>query len=54
MIEEVINKWNNKVYQLMALENGKATLRRSDGTIFVIAQSEYYSNYRPVLSERKK
>ena len=48
MIEEVVNKWNNKTYQLMAIENGKATLRRSDGSIFVIALAEYRSNYRPV------
>lgn len=48
MIEEVINKWNNKVYQLMSVENDKATLRRTDGSIFVITMTDYRFNYRPV------
>lgn len=41
----VRNKWNRKTYEVMAKENGKVILRRSDGTVFTIAEKEFYANY---------
>lgn len=41
----VLNKWNKKTYEVMAKENGKVILKRKDGTIFTIAEKEYFANY---------
>lgn len=41
----VRNKWNKKKYEVMAIENGKVILRRTDGTVFTIAEKEYHANY---------
>lgn len=41
----VRNKWNHKTYEVMAIENGKVILRRTDGTVFTIAEKEYLANY---------
>lgn len=41
----VRNKWNRKLYEVMAIENGKVILRRTDGTVFTIAEKEYVINY---------
>ena len=41
----VRNKWNRKTYEVMSIENGKVILRRSDKTVFTIAEKEYLANY---------
>lgn len=42
----VRNKWNKKLYEVKAIENGKVILRRGDGTVFTIAEKEYIANYK--------
>ena len=41
----VRNKWNKKLYEVMEIGNGKVILRRTDGTVFTIAEKEYLANY---------
>ena len=41
----VRNKWNKKSYEVIAIENGRVTLKREDGSEFTIAEKEYISNY---------
>ena len=41
----VLNKWNKKTYEVKSKENGKVILRRTDGTVFTIAEKEYNANY---------
>ena len=41
----VRNKWNKKTYEVMEISNGKVILRRTDGTVFTIAEKEYLANY---------
>ena len=41
----VRNKWNKKLYEVMEISNGKVILRRTDGTVFTIAEKEYLANY---------
>ena len=41
----VRNKWNKKTYEVVSIENGRVTLKRTDGSVFNIAEKEYIANY---------
>lgn len=41
----VRNKWNKKTYEVLSRENGKVTLKRTDGSVFTIAEKEYFFSY---------
>ena len=41
----VRNKWNKKTYEVLEIKDGKVTLKRSDGSVFTIAEKEYVTNY---------
>ena len=41
----VRNKWNRKTYEVLEIKDGKVTLKRSDGSVFTIAEKEYIANY---------
>ena len=45
---KVINKWNNRVYKIINIENNQVTLERDDGTRFTITKQEYFFTYREV------
>lgn len=44
----VLNKWNNKVYEVISQDENKVELRRcADNSCFTIAKSEYAFSYKP-------
>lgn len=47
----VRNKWNGRYYQMLSIVQGKVTLKRDDGTQFVISEKEFNINYREVANE---
>lgn len=42
---KVKNKWNSKIYEVVKEEGIMVTLKREDGSMFTITQSEFYSAY---------
>lgn len=48
---KVRNKWNGRVYTVLAMSDSMVKLQRSDGSEFEIQKSEYYFNYREVKDE---
>ena len=48
MIKQVVNKWNGKVYNVIAFKDKKVTLEREDGSQFTIEISEYNFTYKEV------
>lgn len=43
---KVKNKWNSKIYEIVKEEGIMVTLKREDGSIFTITQSEFHSIYK--------
>ena len=43
---KVKNKWNSKIYEIVKEEGIMVTLKREDGSIFIITQSEFHSTYK--------
>ena len=41
----VRNKWNKKTYEVLEIKDGKVTLKRTDNSVFTIAEKEYIANY---------
>lgn len=44
----VQNKWNLKLYEVVKKDGSKVTLKRTDGSEFKIALSEFKSSYRDI------
>lgn len=42
----VLNRWNNKHYEVVEITEKTIKLKREDGTIFEILKSEFNFNYR--------
>lgn len=44
----VLNKWNNKIYEVISENGNEVELRRcADNSCFTIAKSEYAFSYKP-------
>lgn len=43
---KVKNKWNSKTYEVVKEEGVMVTLKREDGSMFTITQSEFHSAYK--------
>lgn len=43
---KVKNKWNSKIYEVVKEEGITVTLKREDGSMFTITQSEFHSTYK--------
>ena len=50
----VKNKWNGNLYTVILIIDNKVTLRRVDGSEFIINQKEYEYNYRKVTDDKRK
>lgn len=42
----VKNKWNGKLYTVLAMNDCEVTLEREDGSQFTIQKKEYFFSYK--------